>query len=210
MTSPCPLRTCLLPSLRWAVMLKPPVCLVTRLSKKLPSLFLTTSPDLPIFTDLPVTTSTTEETSVPVSTSPTQERTCTSESVNMPWVPFLTVLLTTVSSRPLDLPSLSSLITCVLPSVLPPLPSSTVCPTFLPTTPSVLVRMDLLTSLLRLFPVFVSSLTLMSSVLLTPKRLLPPTSPLSPARRDPPPLSCLVRTLTRTLPCLPLTVVPVP
>mmetsp|Transcript_21234 Transcript_21234/g.30392 ORF Transcript_21234/g.30392 Transcript_21234/m.30392 type:complete len:204 (-) Transcript_21234:454-1065(-) len=201
---------CLLLSLRWVRLLKPPVCLVTRSSKRLPSLFPTTSPDLLIFTDLPVTTSTTEETSVLVSTSPTPERTCTSESVSTVWEPSLTVSPTTVSSRPLDLLSLSSLTTCVLPSVLPPLLSSTVSHTFLPTTPSVLVRMDLPTSLLRLFPDFVSSPTLMSTVLLMLKRLLPPTSPLLPARRDPPPLSCLVRTLTRTTTCLPLSVVPVP
>merc|ERR1719384_1229300 len=98
--------------------MKPPVFLETPSSNTLPTLSLTTSPDLLIFTDLAVTTSTKVETTELDSTNPTLERTSTSESANTPWDPSLTELLTTDSSRPPDLPSPYSLTTSVLPSVL--------------------------------------------------------------------------------------------
>merc|ERR1719491_680095 len=84
-----PLRRCSLPSLPLRLAQRPLVFPETRPSRTLPSLYPTTFLDLPIFTDLAVTTSRMETTSVPDSTRLTPERIFTSESVSMPWDPFL-------------------------------------------------------------------------------------------------------------------------
>mmetsp|Transcript_18727 Transcript_18727/g.25964 ORF Transcript_18727/g.25964 Transcript_18727/m.25964 type:complete len:207 (-) Transcript_18727:964-1584(-) len=86
-TMSCPPKTCVTKSLKWVMKPKPPVFLETRSSKRSPASCPTTFLDPPIFTDLPVTTSTTEETSELVSTRATPERIFTSESANTPWDP---------------------------------------------------------------------------------------------------------------------------
>mmetsp|Transcript_24818 Transcript_24818/g.46351 ORF Transcript_24818/g.46351 Transcript_24818/m.46351 type:complete len:223 (+) Transcript_24818:170-838(+) len=106
--------------------------------------------------------------------------------------------LSTVCSRSLDLHSWSSLTTCVLHFVLLLFPNWTVFRTSSHTTPLVLVRMDLLINLLRLFPVFELSPTWMFTDQLMPKKLLPPWSAPSHERKDLPPSSSLVKTSTKT------------
>merc|ERR1712207_87699 len=92
--------------------------------------------------------------------------------VSMLWELFLMVLLIMVFSKHLDLLSSSLLITSALQSELLLSPNSIVFLTFLLMTLLVLEKMDLLINLLKLLVASVSFPILMSTGLLTLRRLL--------------------------------------
>merc|ERR1719225_1010323 len=97
---------------------------------------------------------------------------CTLVFVSMLWELFLMVLLIMVFSKHLDLLSSSLPITSVLQSELLLSPNSIVFLTFLPMTLLVLEKMDLLINPLKLLVASVSFLILMSTDLLTLRKLL--------------------------------------
>merc|ERR1712176_1292161 len=97
---------------------------------------------------------------------------CILAFVSMLWELFLMVLLIMVFSKHLDLLSLSLLITSVLQSESLLSPNSIVFLTFLPMTLLVLEKMDQLINPLKLLVASVSFLILMSTDLLTLRKLL--------------------------------------